>query len=127
MIAPSLYSYLRSRGVRLSLAGDRRLRVLSPAGSLSPELRRFVGSHAAELAQHVYELDERAAIFEHDHGLTKAEAELRARQCVRGGTAAPDGQLWLREFAATLPQVRDLLEVFGGEVVEVRLTGRRAA
>ncbi|HEY9285907.1 MAG TPA: hypothetical protein VIP46_20830 [Pyrinomonadaceae bacterium] len=123
MIAPSLYAYLRSRGVRLSLAGDRRLRVLSPAGALCAELRRFVRAHAEELAQFVYELEERAAVFEHEYGLTKAEAELSARQCVRGGTAAPDGQLWLREFAATLAPVRDVLDIFGGEIVEVRLAG----
>lgn len=121
MIAPSLYAYLRSRGARLSLAGDRRLRVLSPAGALCTELRRYVREHAEELAQFVYELEERAAVLEHEHGLSKAEAERRARECVTGGTARPDGQLWLKEFASTLAPVRDVLSVFGGEVVEVRL------
>ena len=127
MIAPSLYAYLRSRGAPLSLAGGRRLRVLSPAGALCAELRRYVRAHADELAQFVYELEERAAVLEHEQGLTKAEAEERARSLVAGGAARADGQLWLREYAATLPQVRDVLSVFGGEIVEVRLAEERAA
>jgi hypothetical protein len=121
MIAPSLYAYLRTRGVRLSLATGSRLQVRAPAGAVTEHMRRFVREHAAELAQFIYELEERAAVFEFEHGHTRVEAERLARLCVIGGTAAPDGQLWMKFYTSTHPLVREVLERFDAEVVEVRL------
>jgi hypothetical protein len=121
MIAPSLYAYLRTRGVRLSLATGSRLRVHAPEGALTEHMRRFITAHAAELAQFILELEERAAVFEFDQGHTRAEAERLARLSVLGGTAAPDGQLWMKQYAASHPLVREVLARFAGDVVEVRL------
>jgi hypothetical protein len=119
VIAPSLCAYLRGRGVRLSLAGDCRLRVLAPAGALDAHLHAFVRAHEAELAQFVYELEERAAVLEFECGLTRREAEAAARSQVWGGNARPDGQLWLRAYAESHPVVRRVLECFGAEIVSV--------
>src|SRR5918997_711795 len=106
MSAPSLYAYLQTRGVRFSLATDSRLQVHARAETITVHMRRFIKSHAAELAQFIFELEERAAIFEFEQGHTRAEAERLARLYVWGGTAAPDGQLWMKAYAATHPLVR---------------------
>lgn len=121
MIAPSLYAYLRTRGVWLSLATGSRLQVHAPTGAITEHMRGFIREHAAELAQFIYELEERAAVFEFDQGHTRAEAERLARLSVIGGTAAPDGQLWMKTYAASHPLMREVLERFGAEVVEVKL------
>lgn len=121
MIAPSLYAYLRMRGVRLSLATGSRLQVHAPAGAITVYMQGFITQHAPELAQFICELEERAAILEFEQGHTRAEAERLARLCVWGGTAAPDGQLWMKAYAATHPLVRQVLSRFRAEVVEVRL------
>jgi hypothetical protein len=121
MIAPSLYAYLQTRGVRLSVATGSRLQMHAPAGVITEHMRSFVRAHAAELAQFIYELEERAAVFEFEQGHARAEAERLARLSVLGGTAAPDGQLWMKQYAATHPLVQQVLSRFGAEVVEVRL------
>ncbi|HZH33002.1 MAG TPA: hypothetical protein VEY11_19700 [Pyrinomonadaceae bacterium] len=121
MIAPSLYAYLRTRGVRLSLATGSRLQVHAPAGAITEHMRGFIREHAAELAQFIFELEERAAVFEFEQGHPRAEAERLARLNVLGGTAAPDGQLWMKVYAASHPLVREVLSRFEAQVVEVRL------
>lgn len=121
MIAPSLHAYLRTRGVWLSLATGSNLQVHAPAGAITEHMRRFVDKHAAELAQFVFELEERAAILEFEQGHTRAEAERLARLCVWGGTATPDGQLWLKAYASTHPHVQAVVARFRAEVVEVKL------
>jgi hypothetical protein len=121
MIAPSLYAYLRTRGVRLSLATGSRLQVHAPAGAVTEHMQSFIRAHAAELAQFIYELEERAAVFKFEQGHTRAEAERLARLCVLGGTAAPDGQLWMKAYATSHPLVREVIARFSAELVEVRL------
>ena len=121
MIAPSLYAYLRTRGVCLSLATGSRLQMHAPAGAVTQYMRDFIREHAAEMAQFIFELEERAAILEFDQGHTRAEAERLARLCVLGGTAAPDGQLWMKAYAASHPLVQEALSRFDAEVVEVKL------
>lgn len=121
MIAPSLYAYLRTRGVRLSLATGSRLQVHAPVGVITEHMRGFIRAHAGELAQFILELEERAAVFEFEQGHTRAEAERLARLSVIGGTATPDGQLWMKAYAASHPLVREVVKRFAGEVVEVKL------
>lgn len=121
MIAPSLYAYLQTRGVRLSLAMGSRLQVHAPAGAITVYMQSFVARHSAELAQFIFELEERAAILEFEQGHTRAEAERLARLCVWGGTASPDGQLWLKAYASTHPLVRQVLSRFRAQIVEVKL------
>jgi hypothetical protein len=121
MIAPSLYAYLQTRGVRLSLAANSGLRVHALEGAIIVYMRSFVERHRAELAQFIFELEERAAVLEFEQGHTRAEAERLARLCVWGGTATPDGQLWLKAYAAAHPLVRQVLSRFRAEVVEVKL------
>lgn len=121
MIAPSLYAYLRARGVSLSLAAGSCLQMHAPAGAVTQHLRAFIKTHAAELAQFIFELEERAAVFEFEQGHTRAEAERLARLSVIGGTAEPDGQLWMKAYAASHPLVREVIARFSAEVVEVRL------
>lgn len=131
MIAPSLYAYLRARGVRLSVAlGEGvKLRVQAPCGALTEALRSAIERNRDELTQFVFELDERAAILEHEHGNTREVAEELARGCVAGGYAGPDGALCLRDIAEHHPTTIAFLEKFaplGTEIVEVRPMERRA-
>ncbi|HEY0100850.1 MAG TPA: hypothetical protein VGB76_18025 [Pyrinomonadaceae bacterium] len=121
MIAPSLYAYLRMRGVRLSLATGSRLQVHAPVGAITVYMQSFINQHAAELAQFIFELEECAAILEFEQGHTRAEAERLARLCVWGGMAAPNGQLWLKAYASTHPLVQQVLSRFRAEVIEVKL------
>jgi hypothetical protein len=132
MIAPSLYADLRLRGVRLSVAetpkaGELpplRLRVQTPEGSLTPALTDALKRHRDELLAYVFDLEERAAVLEYEQGNTREDAELFARACVVGGSAGPDGRLWLRDLAEhhpTIEAVRDaypdleLVDVWRGE------------
>ena len=135
MIAPSLYADLAARGVRLSIAptpkgGELpplRLRVRAPEGALTPALREAVERHRDALLAHVFDLEERAAVLEYEQGHTREEAERLARACVVGGTAGPDGRLWLRDLAEHHPAVKAAAAAFGGlEIVEVRRAGEAA-
>lgn len=99
MTAQELLTELEGAGVLLTPgAGCGRLRVNAPAGSLTPERRRALVEHKAELLELVYEREERAAL--------------------QGAPADCDAALWLR--ASEHPAVRAVLERFGGEIVAVR-------
>jgi hypothetical protein len=122
---PSLFADLLSRGVHLSIAPTPkaedspelpglRLRVQAPDGALCPSLREAIQRHRAALLAYVFDLEERAAVLEYDGGYEREEAERIAR-----GGATPDGRLYLRDLAEHHPAVRHMLQVFGGELVEV--------
>jgi hypothetical protein len=99
MIIWSLYADLCARGVLLSTIGDgSKLRVKAPIGALNETMRRAIQDHKADLLDFVVELEETAAILE-EQGNTLARARALARECVTGGQATPDGELWLREYA----------------------------
>jgi hypothetical protein len=117
------------RGVRLSVAPTPRdeelpplkLRVRAPDGSLTPALSEALRRHEDELLAYVFDLEERAAILEHEQGNAREDAELFARACVVGGSAGPDGRLWLSDLAEHHPIMRAAANVFGPlEIVEVR-------
>lgn len=110
MIAPSLYADLCSRGVSLSIAKTPsqteapelpplRLHIRAPEGALNDSLRAAISEHRDELLQFVFELEESAAILQIMQGNRIEDAQELARDCVRGGRATPDGQLWLKEYA----------------------------
>lgn len=126
MIEASLLADLRSRGVILTIASGGRLRVRAPHGVLNPSLQRAIWEHRDGLIQLVYELEERAAILEIEQGYSPEDAERLARECVRGGTATPDGHLWLREYAEYHPNVIALRRAFetvfgcGLDIIEVQ-------
>jgi hypothetical protein len=128
MIAPSLYADLCLRGVRLSVAetpkddelSPLRLRVQAPEGALTPALTEALKRHRDALLEYVFDLEERAAILQYEQGNTREDAELFARACVVGGSAGPDGRLWLRDCAERHPTVEAARGVFPGlEVVDV--------
>lgn len=101
LTARELLTALDDAGVRLTPGTDfARLRVNAPAGSLTPERRRALVEHKAELLELVYEREERAAL--------------------QGAPAGCDAVLWLQ--AVNHPAVRAVLERFGGEIVSVRRT-----
>ena len=101
MTAQELLTELERAGVLLTLGTDSgRLRVNAPAGALTREWRRALVELKAELLELVYEREERAAI--------------------QGAPAGCNAALWLK--AANHPAVRAVLEIFGGEIVEVRRT-----
>ena len=67
---------LRERGVSLRVVGDRlRYR---PSSAVPSELRERMASCKEELLALVEQVEERAAIIEHDAGLPRAEAERQA-------------------------------------------------
>ena len=127
MIAPSLYAELVGRGVRLSIAptptGEQspalRLRVQAPVGALTSGLKGALERHRAELLEYVFELEERAAVLQFEQGNTPEESERHARACVVGGSAGPDGRLWLFDLAEHHPAVRHMLKTFNAQIVEV--------
>jgi len=98
MIAANLYADLTSRGVLLAIERGNKLRVRSPE-PLSESLALAIVDHKADLLQFLFELEECAAILEYEQGNDKETAERLARECVRFGTATPDGELWMRERA----------------------------
>jgi len=120
MIAANLYADLRTRGVTLSTAERNKLKVRAPLGTVTPNLLSAMQRHREDLLQFVYELAECAAILEVDQGNTAEEADRLAHQCVPYGTASPDGELWLRDYALHDPRVLALHKAFqtvGGIVI----------
>jgi hypothetical protein len=131
MIAPSLYADLLGRGVRLSIAPTPKdspelpglkLHVQAPDGALIPSLREAIGRHREALLEYVFDLEERAAVLEHEGGLEREEAERLAQ---RG--ANPDGRLYLRDLAAHHPAVLHLMNCFKGGVEIVEVVRRASA
>lgn len=125
MIVPSLYADLCARGVRLSVAetpngGELpplRLHVQAPKGALNESLHRALVRHRDELLALVFELEETEAVLTEHAGYdpeTERREALRqaARECVRGGTATPDGELWLRSYAMNHPSVQTMLKSY---------------
>jgi hypothetical protein len=134
MIVPSLYADLRSRGVKLSIAktSDRyespelpplRLHVRAPVGALNESLRAAISDHRDELVQFIFELEEAAAILVVMQQNRIEDSEQLAYACVTGGTATPDGQLWLREYAERELQRMGVSHLF--EVVSVERVSER--
>jgi hypothetical protein len=131
MIVPSLYANLRLRGVRLSIAEtpkaevspelpSLRLRVQAPHGALTLALAEAMKRNRDELLDYVFELEERAAVLQHEQSNTRGDAELFARCCVVGGSAGPDGRLWLKDLAEHHPAVEAARSVFPDlEIVDV--------
>jgi hypothetical protein len=139
MIAPNLCAHLRARGVKLCIARTPnkadspdlpplRLQIRAPEGALTGALRAAITDHRDDLVQFVYELEETAAILQIMQGNRIEESERLARECVRGGTATPDGELWLTELATREIEQLGIASVFGGlEIVNVeRMTARAA-
>lgn len=137
MIVPSLYAELRARGVHLRIArtpdkseqpelSPLRLNIRAPEGALNESLRAAISDHRDELVEFVFELEETAAILQVMQGNRIEDAQELARACVMGGTASPDGHLWLREYAQREVDRLGLGRAFGGlEVVSARRISER--
>jgi hypothetical protein len=78
-----LLQRLHAAGVILTVQGDR-LRYRCPTGALTPELRAALAEWKPDL---LYEYHERAGILRFDGGLPRDEAEARAANILKGGTA----------------------------------------
>jgi hypothetical protein len=106
MIAANLCADLQKRGVLLTIAETPknghlpplRLRVRSPE-PLPETLALAINDHRAELLQFIFEMEETAAILEHEQGNAAEDAARLALSCVRGGMATGDGEAYLREYA----------------------------
>jgi TubC N-terminal docking domain len=93
-----------ARGVLLSLGdSSSELAFDAPAGALTIELRERIAAHKADIIEFIFEREERAALS--------------------GCPDWMDARKWLR--AAEHPATLKLLDLFGGEVVEVRPMERR--
>lgn len=127
MTFANLYSDLISRGVSLSLNEQMRLRIEAPFGALTPALRDALYRHRDELAQFIFELEERAALMFGGEDLTREELQKtreRARDFIPFGRANCDGFLYLKELAESNPDVQEMLRVFKAKIVSVcRITG----
>jgi len=140
MIYPSLYADLTARGVKLSIAPTPkkdespelpplRLQIRAPEGALNEALREAIRAHRDDLLQFVFELEESAAILVSMYGARLEDAPQLARERVWGGTATPDGQLWLTEYAQREVDRLGIAHAFGDlEIVSVeRIEKARAA
>ncbi len=98
-----LLEHLEAHGARLS-EGERGLRIDAPAGVVTPALRELLARHKPDLLDLLFEREERAVLM----GATG-----------ENGTA---DFIEARDFitAATDPRVREVLRIFGGEIVSVR-------
>ena len=87
MTAVEVLTTLHGLGVTLTPWVDR-LKADAPAGVLTADLRQAMRTHKAELLDLVEQWSERAAIAEYCGGLSRAEAEALAWQCVLGEVSA---------------------------------------
>jgi len=77
-IAKNLFRRLMALGVVLSLAPDGRLGFDAPAGSLGEDLVDDMRNYRDDLLTLVEQFHERAAIMQHDGGLSREAAERSA-------------------------------------------------
>ncbi|TWT79120.1 hypothetical protein CA13_05180 [Planctomycetes bacterium CA13] len=81
-MAAELLAELRSRGVLLSIDVDGRLAFDAPAGALGDDLIQRMRAQRDELMILVERFEERAAIVEHDGGLSRDESEAVAWEAI---------------------------------------------
>lgn len=87
MTAHDLLGELRRAGFTLDVAGKALL--VAPAGRLNDSLRAWIRFHKESLVALLLEesetenFEERAAIMEHDGGLSREEAEAAARALIQ--------------------------------------------
>jgi hypothetical protein len=101
MIAANLFADLSARGVKLSLVENSRLQFKAPAGALTDDLRAAMLRHRDELAQFIFEIEERAALMHEREEMNAEELAASfeaARAFVQFGTARADGAAYLREL-----------------------------
>jgi hypothetical protein len=104
MTPDHLLADLEARGVTLSERGrPEGLRVDAPVGVITPELRAAITEHKADLIQLLFEREERAALM---GGMTE-----------QGDADDVEARAMLQ--AAADPSVREVLKIFGGEIVAV--------
>lgn len=110
MTPGELLEHLEARGVRLS-EGVTGLRIDAPVGVVTPELRDLLARHKPDLLDLLFEREERAALM----GAT--------------GKKGTEHFIDAREFitAANDPRVREVLRIFGGEIVIAWAYGRSTA
>ena len=82
MTAVDLLHHLYEQGVILTPSPDGTVRCRALKGVLTPELVDAMRQHKRELHAMVEEWSERAAIAQYCGGLTRAEAERLAWECV---------------------------------------------
>lgn len=68
---------LHQRGVEIRVDGDR-VRWRAPSGALVPDDLDLVRAHRDEVLDLLDAFEERAAILEFEHGMTRADAECAA-------------------------------------------------
>lgn len=80
----ALLAHLRAHGLRLDVDPAGRI-LAGPRAALTPELRELIHTHRAALIEALHReqdaaefYEERAAILEHDAGLTRKNAEAEA-------------------------------------------------
>lgn len=86
---------VRSNGANVMLDGGK-LKLVN-AKKLSPELIAFVTKHAVDIAASLdkeAEFDERAAIMEHEGGLTRQAAEYMSRMLISSPPAGANAADW---------------------------------
>jgi len=82
MTGLALLQHLHDLGIRLTPHPDGALRYLGPKGAVTPALLELMRQHKAELHLLVEAWSERAAIAEYCSGLSRAEAERLAWECI---------------------------------------------
>jgi hypothetical protein len=70
-----LYRRLRTLGIRLSIDPAGRLAFDAPSGAMTSQLREDIRAHRIELLGLLESISERAAILEHDSGMSREDAE----------------------------------------------------
>jgi hypothetical protein len=78
-VPTDLLAECEAHGIRLTLAGDGGLSIDAPQDALTPDLLDRLKAHKADVLDAIERFEERAAIMEFDAGLSRHEAERRAR------------------------------------------------
>jgi len=82
MTALALLQQLHERGVILTPYPDGTVRCRAPKGVLTPALHNALRQHKAALLDLLEDFEERAAIAEYCAGLSRADADALAWQCL---------------------------------------------
>lgn len=103
-----LYRRIQAMGIVLSIDRDGRIAYDAPSGAMTSKLVDSIRAHRIELLEILESIDERAAIIEHDGGMSREDADRMAlEEVIANAMSSPTTSSATRCSTSTSPAMAD--------------------